>query len=257
MFDVLNVPAICIQPQSILTLYGVGITTGLSVNFGFNVVDINPIYEGRMINYASTQTGIAASQIMNYIKHNLSTKGFKFGLDTDQIIENIIKQKCYASPNAAIPIIKADYERKYILPSGEEIDVSEEAFAVAEILFQPELLMDTYEIKINTNNEFMLPIQEAIKTSFTKCDNELREGLREGIVACGGLAVLPGLGERLTKEMENILSEPVKVITSPEAHVLPWLGGAIFAEMDDVEKVWIKKSQYEEYGINYIKKKFL
>lgn len=242
----------CIQPQSALALYGTGVTTGLTVDLGFKTVDITPVYEGRLINYAHMQTGMAAHHILESIKSYLYTTKYKSRHDIEQIAESIVKNDSFVYLTSSVPD-KKNYQRKYKLPSNEEIIVTEEVFTTAEILFKHNRAANSSE-SIKEEN---LPLHEAVATSALKCDNELRNELYGAIITCGGLAVLPGLNERLAAEMEGFIYRPVNVIPALEPYVLTWLGGSVLAGMTNTKKIWMSKSQFEEGGMKYVRKKFL
>lgn len=181
-FETLNVPELCIQSQSVLSLYGSGYTTGLSVDLGYDTTDICPIYEGAPIVYAHMETNIAGMQISDYIKWLLEDRGFGFGSQTPTVVEGI-KRKCmYVTGNASMS--RRNHKRNYFLPDGEMISVCQEAFMAAELLFQPDLVMGE-----KTN---YLPLPDAVVTSAMKCDAELQSELFNAVVPCGGLAQVPG-----------------------------------------------------------------
>lgn len=250
MFEVLNAPAICIQPQSILALYGFGCTTGIAVDLGYDTVDINPVYEGRLLSYAHMRAPIAGAQISQYIKDCFLSRDIDFGNENDRIIQDVIKNHAYVSNNASISANKKIYYKNYTLTSGEEIDVSAEAFAGSELLFQPDL------VEGNDNND-TLSLPDAVVMAASKCDSELSTDLYNTIVTSGGLSMLPGLNERLQIEIENIACRPAKILTSSESDVVTWLGGAVFAGMVEAQKIWVKKQQFEELGTKVVRRKFM
>ncbi|XP_072930276.1 actin-like [Epargyreus clarus] len=246
-FEALNSPALCIQPQSVLSLYGSGFTNGICVDLGYDTTDIVPIFEGGLVNYAHIQTGLAGNQISDYIKQQLNDRNLGHVIKTVEDIERI-KQDClYVTECCAVT--RKEYSKKYKLPSGEEIDISLEAFMAAELMFQPDLVKG-----YKTN---YVPLHEAVVNSALKCDSELRTQLYDAIVPCGGLAMVPCITKRLADEIENMVGRPVTVLSSSEAYAISWLGGATFAGLPDANKMWVQKKQYEDYGPKIIRNKFL
>ncbi|XP_045783947.1 actin-1-like [Maniola jurtina] len=244
-FETLNCPALCIQPQPVLSMYGTGTTTGICVDIGYDTTDIVPIFEGGMVKYAHVQTGIAGSQVSKYLKKSLGQRDLLEIHLSFEDIEDIKKQYLYATPNSAMSIHKKIYK----LPSGEEIDVSNEAFMAAELIFQPDLLDD--------NGKKRISLQDAVVTAASKCDEELRLELYNAIVSCGGMSTVPGINGRLQMEIQNKIKKSVTILTSSEPYAVAWLGGATFAGLSDAKKLWIQKKQFEDYGEKIVKNKFM
>lgn len=245
-FETLNVPSLCVKPQSVLALYGSGHTTGLSVDFGHDITEINPVYEGGSINYANMLTNLAGYEIQEYMIKCFQKRELYFGKDTIDIINGIRKNCMYVTENCAAT--RDEYKRTYKLPSGEELDVSDEAFMAGEMYFQPDLVLGK-----KTN---VLPIQEAIVTTVMKCDAELQTELYDAIVIHGGVGTMPGLNKRLFKEIEAIVNRPVNIIDSTEAYAVAWLGGATFAGMTDAKKIWVNRKQFDEQGERIVRNRF-
>lgn len=243
-FETLNAPALCVQSQSVLSLYGSGFTTGLSVDLGYDSTDVVPVYEGGAIAYAHMQTNLAGRQISNFIKRSLTERNID--VRTPTTLEEI-KKLMYLTKDVAMS--RRNYKRMYKLPSGELIDVGQEAFMTAELMIQPDFVCD--------KKTAFLPLQKAIVQASMKCDADLRSALYEAVVVCGGLASIPGLNERLSMEIEKLTRKPVSVLSSPEAYTVAWLGGATFAGMSDSKKMWVTKKQYEDHGAKIVKNKFL
>ncbi|XP_068618883.1 uncharacterized protein [Battus philenor] len=245
-FETLNCPSLCIRPQSVLALYGYGVTTGICVDIGCDNASITPVYQGGPITYAQMQTNLGGNQVSEYLKKELYERGLYAGSQNDETIE-IIKRKClYITPDAAISI--KDCCKKFCLPDGNEVNVSQEVFMAAEMIFQPDLIACD---KCN-----YIPLHKSVVMSALKCDAELRPELYEAVLLCGGSSMIPGVGPRLNTEIENLTECPVSVSTSPEGYSVPWLGGAIFASLPEAKQLWVSKKRYEDYGEKIVKNKF-
>lgn len=227
-------------------------TTGLVVDLGYDSVDINPIYEGGQISYAHISTGIASSQILQHINKSLVSRNIDLGYNAEVIIEDIIRNVCYVSMNASVSIKKKDYDRKYCLPQGDSIEIGTEAFAGLELMFQPHLVLGAKD-----NEEVGLSLQDGVIAAANKCDEELRTDLFQSIITCGAIGSIPGLNQRLSAEIENIIHKPVNIIAPPEPYTLPWLGGAVFAGMPAAHKLWVTRKQFEENGMKMVRRKFM
>lgn len=243
-FETLNAPALCVISQSVLSLYGSGCATGLSVDLGYDSADIVPIYEGGVISFAHMQTNLAGRQISSFIKRSLTERNID--VKTPNTLEDI-KKYLYVTKDSSMSW--RNHKRMYTLPSGEKIDIGQEAFMTAELMFQPDFVCDK-------KTEF-LALQDAVVLAANKCDPDIRSTMYEAVVPCGGLSTIPGLNERLAIELEEITQKPVNVLSSPEAYTVTWLGGATFAGMSDSKKMWVTKKQYDEYGAKIVMNKFL
>lgn len=195
------------------------------------------------------QTEYASKDVSNFIKESLDARDYDFGFRTPDVLEDI-KKMLYVTQNVAMS--RKNYKRLYKLPSGEEIDVSQETFMAAENIFQPELVKDCVACK-----KYVMPLQEAVVTAANKCDVELRSEMYNAVVPCGGMSMIPGLNARLQTEVENITQKAVNVLSSPEAYAVSWLGGATFAGMPASKKMWVSKKQFEDYGAKIVKNKFM
>lgn len=237
------------KAQSVLALFGSGLTTGLSVDLGHATTAINPVYEGGSIIYANMETNLAGNTVTSYIADSLAARGFDFGSQTPDVI-NGIKENClYVTTDATSPRKREDYMRTYKLPSGEVLDISDEVFFGAEMYFQPDLVFG--------KKTSYMPLQDAVVTSAAKCDSELQTELYDAVVTHGGLvAGMRGFNKRLASELEAMVGRPVNLIGSPEAYAVSWLGGATFAGLDEARKIWVYKKEFEEFGERIVRNRF-
>ncbi|CAG4984683.1 unnamed protein product [Parnassius apollo] len=246
-FETLNSPALCLRPQCVLALYGSGVTTGVCVDVGHDNTNINPIYEGGVINYAHMQTHIGGKQISNFIEKHLQERNLNLGTQVTDIVEEIKRDCLYRSFNSCMH--QDDVCEDYLLPDGTKINVGEETLLSGEFFFQPEL--------INTEQRNYLPLHEAITTSVLKCDPDLTSELYDAVALCGGSSMVPGFDTRLSAEIKKIIDSPITLLSSPEGYATVWLGGAVFASLPESRNVWISKSSYEDQGEKIIRKKIL
>uniref|UniRef100_A0A2A4JQM4 Actin n=1 Tax=Heliothis virescens TaxID=7102 RepID=A0A2A4JQM4_HELVI len=212
-FETLNAPELCIKQQSVLAIFGSGHTTGLSVDLGHDITEINPIYEGGSVNYANMLSNIAGCDLADYMKQSFRNRDLDFGKNLQDVIDLIRSKYSYVTENVTGSL--QDYKKKYTLPCGTEIDVSEEAFMSGELYFQPDLVLHK---KVEG---FTLP--DAIVTAALKCDRELQDEMYAAIVIHGGLATIKGLTKRLTNELWSRTGKHANVIYSSEAYAVPWV----------------------------------
>ncbi|KAJ2954139.1 hypothetical protein O0L34_g2364 [Tuta absoluta] len=247
-FEVLNIPAMCVQPTAVLSLYGSGCVTGCTVDMGYDTFDVDPVFMGSMVRFAHTQSGYAGRQMNEYIRQCLAERGFDFGYKTPYIIDDIIKKHVYVTINASMSR-SSDGRKSFIAPSGEEIDITNEAFLAGEMIFQPDLVLG--------KKAPWKSLTEAVCLTINKCDTELRTELSAAIVMAGALSKIPNIAERLKQDVTDKLGLKVNVITADESYVLGWMGGALFAGIPEAERVWITRRQYYDYGERIIRNRFM
>ena len=90
-----------------------------------------------------------------------------------------------------------------------------------------------------------------------KCDVDIRRDLFSNVVLSGGSTMLPGIGERMTKELSALAPSTVriKVITPPERKYSVWIGGSILSSLTTFQQMWISKAEYDEAGPTIVHRK--
>ncbi|XP_022833914.1 actin-85C-like [Spodoptera litura] len=244
-FETLNSPGLCVKPQSVLSLFGSGYTTGMSVDMGHDITEISPVYEGGSIEYAKMETNMSGHHLSEYIKESLLRRELNVDWNIDQVVQELKNKYVYVTKNSAVT--RQQYMKTYKLPSGEEIDVSEEVFMAGELYFQPELVLHN---KVNC-----LSLPDAILTSSLKCDSDLQPELFDAIVVHGGMRI-PGIYKRLSRDLKLLLNRPVNIIQSTEAYAVAWMGGAVFAGSRESQRVWVSQKQFEEQGERIVRNRF-
>ena len=79
----------------------------------------------------------------------------------------------------------------------------------------------------------------------------------DNIVLSGGTTMLPGLKERLTKELNNLVPQSIKtkIVSPPERKYSVWIGGSILTGLNTFEDMWITKDEYDECGSKIVHRK--
>ena len=69
--------------------------------------------------------------------------------------------------------------------------------------------------------------------------------------------MLPGIGERMTKELSALAPSTVsiEVITPPERKYSVWIGGSILSSLATFQQMWISKAEYDEAGPTIVHRK--
>ena len=77
------------------------------------------------------------------------------------------------------------------LPDGQSVTLATQRFRCPEALFKPSLMVKEVP-----------GYHELAQESIMKSDFELRKALYSNVVLCGGTTMFPGIGGRLTHELE-------------------------------------------------------
>lgn len=189
--------------------------------------------------------------------------------------------------NASMPTVT------YELPDGTELEVGADRFGVPECLFDPEGGLGRYGVGAGSlassstasrpstagaaaggaaaadarsvaaaaapASSCPLSLPNAVRASIAACDTDLKRDFYANVVLSGGTALLPGLRERLERDLaahaatQVALAATSKVkVTSPanavERRFSVWIGGSILASLGSFQQMWMSKAEYEEHG---------
>eukprot|EP01147_Barroeca_monosierra_P004733 gene4733-8650_t len=245
MFESFHAPAICIAPQSVLSLYASGRTTGIGVESGDGVTQIVPIIEGYIPPYATQCLNLAGHDLTNHLITLLAERDYSFTTRQEKEIARNIKEKLsYVSIDFDREIqataSSSSIEKSYTLPDGSMITIGEERFRCSEIIFQPQLA-GIEDFGLHTH----------INSIISKCNMEIRQMLSENIILSGGTSMIYGFSERLQQELAQA-SSLAKVNALPDRKLAAWTGGSILASMLMTASMWTHKREYEDFGPSII-----
>mmetsp|Transcript_92971 Transcript_92971/g.161585 ORF Transcript_92971/g.161585 Transcript_92971/m.161585 type:complete len:403 (+) Transcript_92971:46-1254(+) len=258
MFETFNVPAVYISLQAVLSLYASGRTTGTVLDIGDGVSHTVPVYEGYAMPHAILRLNLAGRDLTQYLTRLLMERGITLTNAAEREIVRDIKEKlCYVAKDfdAELEAVEqrtkkmrlsqdhAENQQPYELPDGQVIAVGSERFRCPEALFHPRAI-----------GKELSGIHELTFKSVQTCDIDLRRELFGNVVLSGGTTMLPGIAERLTKELVA-LAPPVmkiKVFAPPERKYSVWIGGSTLASLSTFKNRWISREEYNEVGPNIV-----
>ncbi|KAL0490632.1 actin [Acrasis kona] len=238
------------------------------INLDFEV--INKIKEDLSFvdaNYARTietlrkQKTAAVGQQQQQQQAN-GTNGTESSEQPEQQATPTSKKKSTASQSNAV-----EYFKNYTLPDGNIIQIGQvERLQCNEILFQPQLLHTSFkeimpkELRPSYHTGGYqdeldeLGIQQMAFDSIMKCELDIKKELTANIILSGGAATPTGFQKRVQLELENLSPSGFSVNIAPvgsapnSKQVATWAGGAILGQLSSFNTMWIKKSEYNEFG---------
>ena len=241
LFETFNVKRLHIANSSMVGLYSYGKTSGLIVDSGYNVTSTVPVYEGYPLAHASLKINIGgedlSKNLLSMIQNNLDETYVDM---KGRFLADDIKEKLgfvLLNQDDADDVKDSTYE----LPDGKKIELGSELFKANEILFNP----DEDEQKENG----IMSLKNMVIDSINKCDNEIKNDIKENICLTGGTTLLKNFPEKLKNEISDS-SEGIHFNLSAEQERLfsTWIGGSIVSSLDNFQFMWVSKKEYNDNG---------
>ncbi|KAJ9183723.1 hypothetical protein P3X46_007535 [Hevea brasiliensis] len=248
MFEAFEIPATYIAMQAVLSLYASGRTTGIVMDSGEGVTHVVPIYEGYALPHAIHRLDLAGKDLTEYLTRILAEEGHNFTTSAEKEIVRDIKERIsYVAMDfdkeLATSIKCSELDKQYELPDGQVITVGAARFRCPEVLFNPSRLgMESGGV------------HEIVVRSIRRCDMDIRREMFSNVVLSGGTTVIPGLADRLAKEVSSLASPGVRVrvVAPPERKYSVWIGGSILASLSTFQQMWVTKAEYMESGSSIV-----
>ncbi|XP_042383016.1 actin-related protein 8-like isoform X3 [Zingiber officinale] len=240
LFD-MNAPAVCAVDQAVLALYAARRTSGIVVNIGFNVTSVVPVFRGEVMYELGIEVlGFGASKITAFLKELMQQRNIIF--QSLYTVRTIKEKLCYVATDYNAELLK-DSKGLCEVASEGLFTLAKERFQTGEILFQPHIA------RVHSRG-----LHEAVAQCIDHCfSSEVTsdDGWYKTVVLAGGTSCLPGLPERLDKELLNLLppqiSEGIKVIPPPYGTDSAWFGAKILSNVSTFCDAWcITRDQFAQ-----------
>lgn len=247
MFEQFNVLGFYLVSQSVLSVYSSGRGSGICVDCGEEATYLVPVFEGYALAHTQLKIPFAGRHLTQFAKKLLEdSSSTASNLDLD--VARQVKEKFarvaldYDEEMKAPPPPSNSFE----LPDGKVLNVGNQMKTCAEALFQPSLVGLEH-----------IGLTQAIVDRVFKCDVELRRDMWGSILLVGGTTHMPGLKERVEKDVAANLSPYIrtKALTYPEASTFAWIGGSILGSLSTFANMMIQKQEYDEVGPNVVERK--
>ncbi|GAB4845847.1 Actin-like protein arp8 [Ancistrocladus abbreviatus] len=240
LFD-LNVPAVCAINQATLALYAARRTSGIVVNIGFQQTSVVPILHGKVMFKVGLETvGIGALKLTGFLREQMQQRNVPF--DSLYTIRELKEKLCYVALDYEAELSK-DTQTSYEVSREGVFTLSKERFQTGEILFQPRIA-----------GVHARGLHQAVALCMDHCHAaELMydDSWFKTVVLCGGTACLPGLAERLEKELCELLSPSMmsglRVISPPCGVDSAWFGAKVISNLSTFPGAWcVTKKQFRQ-----------
>jgi actin-related protein len=197
-------------PTPILSIFSVGLTTGLVIESGDGITWVCPIINGEIVDQAVQKLPLAGTDVNQNLKNLLMREGINIESSAvDEIVKEIKERNCYFSIDPDNPPQAKD-SFSFAMPDGSNIKIPHYIFHEApEVLFKPQLIGYT-----------MMNIPEAVVASLQGIDNHYWSDLLSHIVISGGNVSYSGFEERLRVELSKILPQLGKIPKPKERPVM-------------------------------------
>ena len=254
--DELGFKAMAMINSSSLSLYSTGRTSGLVVQCGEMRTYTVPIFEGFPLYHALSKNKLGGKDLTDIYRRGIEEANLNVRSEDIQTLRNI-KERTSCVPY----IYPCDYyldenfqdiileeTRLYKLPDDTIIDIPRKCRLLAsEMLFNPKVV-----------DKEDLGLRDLIVNSVRKSEivnDSLKETLVNNIILSGGTTMIHGFSERIKKELSGYKDEnewslefkPI-VVADNNRYISKWIGMSMIASMSAFDKLFIKKTEYQELG---------
>nr|XP_004499695.1 actin-related protein 8 [Cicer arietinum] len=241
LFD-MNVPAVCAVNQATLALYAAKRTSGIVVNIGFQVTSVVPILNGKVMRKVGVEVlGLGAMKLTGFLKEKMQLNNLNF--QSLYTVRALKENLCYVALDYEAELLKENTQASFQTAGDGWFTLSKERFQTAEILFKPHL-----------SGMLVMGLHQAIAVCMEHCHSAELTGDSDWyktVVLSGGTACLPGLAERLEKELHALLSpymaNGIRVIPPPYDVDTPWFGAKMIGNLSTFPGSWcVAKKQFRQ-----------
>ena len=198
LFETYRVKSLIMMPSPLLSMFSVGLTTGLVIDSGDGLTWVCPIINGQMISHAVQKLKLAGLDVNHNLKNLLMREGINITSSAaDEIIKDIKEKNCYFVLDPNDPP-KSGEPFNVAMPDGSSIKVANHIlYEAPEVLFNPGML--------GYANVMSLP--QAVIASLSVIDNTHWHDLLSHIIFSGGNLSYSGFEQRFESELTTLLPQ--------------------------------------------------
>lgn len=272
MFETFGIRDCYILNKGVAALCASQKDSGFVLDLGTNASFLLPVYSSSLLRHAAVETSLYTGNAMSeYLMHHLNKGEHDFQFDFE--VASMIREKMsYVAPEYASEYHRLVMTREncgtWELPSSRYITLASERIQCSELLFDPSAMYQNINQSVG-NIESSVSLPETINNSLNRIDQDLRSRFLRCVILNGAVgSYLPGLGERLEKELSFLPGKPKvrveggisiqsyteqedpSVIFSPNTATSnkTWIGCSTWASLRRFPDMCISKDIYNEYG---------
>ncbi|KAJ9187113.1 hypothetical protein P3X46_002608 [Hevea brasiliensis] len=239
LFD-MNAPAVCTINQATLALYAARRTSGIVVNIGFQVTSVVPILHGKVMRKVGVEVvGMGALKVTGFLREQMQQNNINF--ESLYTVRTLKENLCYVAADYKAELHK-DTQASLEVPGEGWFTLSKERFKTGEILFQPRIA-----------GVRAMGLHQAVGLCMDHCHAAELAGddaWFKTVVLSGGTSCLPGLAERLEKELHELLPASIcsglRVIPPPYGADTAWFGAKVISNLSTFPGPWcVTKKQFK------------
>ncbi len=257
LFDSYQFAGLCVQEQAILALYSYNTTSGIVVDIGDHI-DIVPIIDGYVIEAGVTRLPFGGSAITESLSKLITARGIRYFSETESYIIRLIKESlCFVAEDYleivgdcetnTVPYTNAMDVDRFQLPDHRKvITLDSDRFKAPEGLFSPSLW-----------GRDVVGLHDHVWKAIQACSIDQRKQVAKSVYLSGGCTLLPGLQERLQKEL-NVLAGsglPVEVHAGPSRQHAAFIGASVLSSLGTFSRVnVVTLEEWCESGVDALNK---
>lgn len=221
-----------------------GIDTAVVVDLGHELTSVTPI-AGCVIQFAGLATlPLSGREIEKNVQSLLAKKGTQVDQPTAHALKEAL---CYVAPDSAQADSGPCLGSAATTVGGKSYTLAAERYRAPEILFRTQLAGSAADgLHLLTYN--------AVMTS----DLSFRKAMYANVILCGGSSLLPGLADRLQREVQSLAPAvyTVTVRATPDRDQITWKGmNTAAASLSRAE--WVTAMDFSTSGPSIINQKCL
>lgn len=290
LFEQMQVPAVFLCKDSVLSAFGCGRSTALVLDCGNTKTVATPVHEGYSLQKCIVAHNIGGQTITDLLQQWLEQES-KAPIKPRFSFKKTIKQPEGPDFFTVTPVENPLVHQSYYKYCQNNIvnDLKEQILYVSEEPTQTSTQQDVQRFATNIRTkDFELPdgtqvtigpqrvkfteamftaslpndagftgIQTMVTESVSRTDIDIRRDLFSSIVLAGGNAMWKNMSDRLNKQIPEIAPQNVKVrvVHSADIKTSAWVGGSILSSLGSFQQMWMSRQEYQEHGAIMIERK--
>jgi actin-related protein len=229
-------------------MYSYGSTSGVVVDIG-DRLDVVAYDQGFALERAASHFRWGGQEITDSFARSLSETGHRFFSPVEAYIARLVKERVAFVSSSYEEALQHESElnpsivdvRRYGVPDGTKtFSVGSAMFKAPEGLFQP-----------NMWGKDALGIHELVQKAIQAASIDTRRSLCRSIFLSGGTSMIPGLDERLRKEVQALVpaSSQVVVHANKYRHNAAFRGAGVVSTLTNFERMCVWHEDWNEVSV--------